>query len=205
MATTPFYPVTLNDESFIRGPARLLYAVQTQAWPQKVGDVVNLSLYTPQAGWTDLGATRTGVQISINNTEESFDVDQVIGDFETLPTGWEVNITTALAEMTVDRLAWAWEAGTITNVNTGSTGTEKQVSFGAPQYYTRRRFAVAYQRSNGKARVIVLRKVQRAAAESSISFAKTGEQQTIPIRFRCLPDLSVADPLARFGTIFDQV
>ncbi len=47
------------------------------------------------------------------------------------------------------------------------------------------------------------RKAQRTPQESSVVYAKAGEQQTVPVRFRALADTSIADQLQRFA-VFDQ-
>jgi hypothetical protein len=103
-------------------------------------------------------------------------------------------------------LSLAWE-GTSVTTNSGATGgSEKNVSFGPFESYTRRRLAVGQRRpSSGKLRLTVFRKVQRSAAESTLTANSTGDQQTIPITFRVLPDTSVSNVLARYCTIFDQV
>jgi hypothetical protein len=93
-----FHRVTPTaDDAFIRGAGRLLIAPDSQAWPVQISDVVETSAspmtgaqWDPKTGWTDLGATKTGIQITVNNAEETFDVDQVLGDIESAPTSWEV-------------------------------------------------------------------------------------------------------------------
>jgi hypothetical protein len=200
-----FHRTFVNDESFIRGAARILYANITVAFPTKIGDVINMSTYEPMTGWVDLGATKNGITITVNSTEESFDVDQIFGELFALPTNWECAVQTNLAEMTVDRLAIAWEGSAVTTDSGPSTGSEKEMGFGVPQSYTQRRLAVGFQRPNGKIRLYMFRKVQRASVESSVQYAKTGEQQTVPVRFRALADSSIADPYKRFFLIRDQV
>lgn len=200
MAANNFYPTFLDDEGFIRGPGRVMYAAATQSFPTGISNIVNLSTYASMTGWSDLGATKGGVQVSINNTEESFDVDQVLGDINSLPTAWECSVSTQLAEMTLDRLSFCWEGSTVT-----TSGGEKSMSYGAPTFYTRRRLCVLFQRPNGKIRAFVFRKVQRAPQESTITFNKTGEQQSVAVRFKAIADLSVTDVYSRFFTAFDQV
>lgn len=200
MAANNFYPTFLDDEGFIRGPARLMYCAVTQSFPTGISQVVNLSTYSAMTGWSDLGATKGGVAISINNTEESFDVDQVYGDIDSLPTAWECSVSTQLAEMTLDRLTFCWEGSPVT-----TSGGEKSMGYGAPLSYTRRRMAVLFQRPNGKIRAFVFRKVQRSPQESTITFNKTGEQQSVAVRFRAIADLSVSDVYSRFFTAYDQV
>lgn len=199
-----FLPVTLNDEGIIRGAARIMYAAVTQALPTQVADVIDLTVYNAMAGWSDLGATKTGIQITYNTSgEDTIDVDQVYGDIDSFPQGWTMTVSTALAEATLDRIAFAWEQITVATVaKTG--GNEKQINIGTPLNYRKRKLAVLFQRPNGKIRMFVFTKAQRQAQDSQLSFAKTGDQQTIPISFRCLPDLSIAEPTARFAFITDQ-
>lgn len=200
----PFYPTAINDESFVRGPGRVLIASLSQAMPTEIGDVVNLSTFAAQSGWTDLGATKGGVQITFNNSEEGFDVDQILAEIESVPTGSEMFIQTQIAQVTADWLALAWEGVAVTT-NSSPAIPEKNTSFGPFESYTKRRMAVAHRRaSNGHIRMHVFRRVQRAPQESTITYNKSGEQQSIPARWRVLPDTSIANASARFGVLFDQ-
>jgi hypothetical protein len=200
-----FHRTYVNEESFIRGAARLLWAGSTVTFPTSISSVINMSLYDATASWNELGATKTGIQISVNNSEESFDVDQILGNIDTQPTGWEVSVQTALAEMTLERLQVAWEGYPVTTDTAPTSGSEKVVHFGQPTDYTERRLAVLFQRPNGKIRAYLFRKVNRAPQESTVNHNKTGEQISIPLRFNCLPDLSVAEARQRFFTIRDQI
>lgn len=205
---TGFYPVNINDESFVRGPGRVMFAALSVPFPTQVGDVINLSTYAASSGWNDLGATKGGIQVTFNNSEESFDVDQILADIQSLPTSSEMTVVTQFAEATLDRIAFAWEGTEITTTANPSKGNgpEKSMSVGPFESYTQRRLAVAYRRQeSGKVRVAAFRIAQRSPAESSITFNKTGDQQTIPSTFKILPDTSVSDPAARFATFFDQV
>ena len=101
-----------------------------------------MSTYDTTASWNELGATKTGIQITVNNAEEDFDVDQIYGTIRTDPTDWNYSVETSLAETTVDRLAFAWEGSSVTTDTTPPSGTEKVVYFGNPRSYTQRRLAV---------------------------------------------------------------
>ena len=201
-----FHRVSVNDDNFIRGAARILWAGTTITFPITIADIINLSTYDPMTNWNDLGATKTGITITVNNTEETFDVDQIYSDIDARPTSWECSVGTSLAEMTLQRLQIAWEGGSVVQVNApGSpTGTETQMGMGAPTTYTRRRIAVLFQKQNNKIRAYVFRKTQRTPQESAITYSKTGEQQAVPLRFKAFADLSITDPLTRFFVIFDQ-
>jgi hypothetical protein len=177
----------------------------TQARPLKIADVLTLTAgvtqYDAMPGWTDLGGTKTGTQISINNSEETFDLDQELGDIASLPNAWEASVGTQLVEATPERLQIAWEGSAITKevITPADAGppaveeeAEEEIGFGTPTAYTQRRLAVMYQRPNGKIRAYFFHKVQRLPQESSITHAKTGEQISVPVRFRVLPDNTVA-------------
>lgn len=207
-----FHRVTPSaDDAFIRGAGRLLIALDTQAFPTQISDIVETSAspmtgeqWDAKTGWTDLGATKTGIQITVNNAEETFDVDQVLGEIDSAPTSWEVSVGTQLAEATLERMQVAWEGSAITT-DTTPTPDEKELGVGEPTTYTRRRLAVLFQKNSGLVRAFIFRKVQRMPQESSITFQKTGEQISIPVRWRALADTSVSDTKKRFFVIRDQI
>jgi hypothetical protein len=204
-----FYPTDLDNHwAFVRGPARLLAAPANQAYPSSISDIIvtasGVTQYNAQAGWSDLGATKTGVQISINHAEETFDVDQILGDIESQPTSWECSVQTALAENTLEHFQLAWEGSDI-STNAVPTPDERQMGYGQPTRYTRRRLAVLYKSDEDLIRAFVFNRVQLQPVESAITFNKTGEQISIPVQFKGLADTSVADVKKRFFTIFEQV
>lgn len=199
-----FQRTYVNDESFIRGAARMLWAGTTVAFPTKISDVINMSTYDATASWNELGATKSGITISINNAEDAFDVDQITGTIRSEPNDWEVSVGTQLAEMTLERLDIAWEGGNVT-VDSGVTPNEKEIGFGTPSSYTQRRLAILFQRPNGKIRGYFFRLAQRSPQESNVNHSKTGDQITIPVLFKCLADPSISDIYKRFFIIRDQV
>lgn len=203
-----FYPTNITPDSFIRGPARLLIANITLSTPANIGDIINLTGTTTQyqamAGWTDLGSTKTGVQISTNNTEENFDVDQILGDIDTLPTNWEASAGTQLADVSPTMLALVWE-GTVAYQATSADGPRWRVGYGQPVTYSKRKLAVLHQKSNGLIRAHLFHRVTRTAQESAVTYNKTGEQQSLPMRFRALADTSISDVYDRFFITLDQV
>jgi hypothetical protein len=194
-----FHRYQVNDDNFIRGAARLLLAAVTQAFPTSIGDVINLSSYDAMSGWTDAGATKTGITVTNNNTEETFDIDQELVDIDSRPTGYEYTVATALAQVDLEHMQIAWDAGTIATV-----GSERQMGVGTPSVYVKRRLAVVFQKANGKLRAFIFRKAQKTPQESAVVFNKTGEQQSVPVRWRALADASVADVTARVYMIYDQ-
>lgn len=204
MSTNDFHRVSLNNETVIRGAARVLWAGTTIAFPTSISDVIDTTVYNAQSGWNDLGATKTGVTISVNNAEDVIDIDQYYGDIDAFPNNWECSVQTALAEMSLERLTVAWEGSAVTT-DTGVTPNEKEMGFGLPTSYTKRRIAVLHQKTDGKIRGYFFRKVVRAAQESAVAHNKAGDQQSVPIRFRAFADTSIADVYKQFFIVRDQV
>lgn len=163
-----------------------------------------LALYDAQPGWNDLGATKNGISIAINNAEETFDIDQQLGIIGSQPSSWTVTVSTSLAESTPERMQVAWMGSAITVDNTPLSGPEKQIGFGAPNFYTQRRIAVLYQRPSGLIRGYFFRIAQRSPAESTLAHNKTGDQQSIAVAFNILADNTVSDVLSQFFIIRDQ-
>lgn len=165
--------------------------------------------YDAQSGYTDLGATKGGITILRNNSEEVFSVDQIQADIMSMPTAWEMSVSTACAQADIDTIQYLWEGGTITvDVSTG----ERTLPLGTPTVYTQKRLVVLFQRQSmdggvtaGSIRGYVFRTTQRTPAESSIVHNREGDQATVPFTWKALADQTVQDPYARFGGIIDQV
>lgn len=63
----------VDTSKLMRGAGRLMYAPSSQAKPTKIADVINVTggptQYDAATGWSELGATNSGIQISVNNTD----------------------------------------------------------------------------------------------------------------------------------------
>jgi hypothetical protein len=123
-----------------------------------------------------------------------------------LPNEWTWTFTTALAEVTPENLAFIWDMGPVT-LNTTPVVPEKQVGFGAPDGYTIRRIAILHRRPNQQNNLIrchFFRKMIRQAAESTLTYQSTGDQQSVALQMRALSDDVVADPYRTIGYMLDQ-
>lgn len=183
-----------------------MYASISQTFPSTIEDVINVSTYGAISGWTDVGATKGGVQIGFNNSETVLTVDQVQADIDTIPDSAEMFVQTAMSEATLNNLALAWEGDTVTTITSGITTPEKQTGFGPFDSYITRRLAVGIRSpKSGKLALWAFRYAQRAPQESTITLNSTGDQLTIPIRFKILPDTSIDTLKLRFGLAWEQV
>jgi hypothetical protein len=168
-----------------------------------------VGIYDALPNYTDLGATKGGITIMRNNSEETFDVDQIQADIMSVPTAWEMSVATQVAQADIDMLQYLWEGGAIT-LDAGSG--ERTLPLGTPNSYRQKRLVVLFQRQSvdngvtaGGIRAYAFRISQRSPVESTIVHNKTGEQVSIPFTWKILADQSVQDPYARFGSIVDQM
>lgn len=161
----------------------------------------------PGTGWTELGSTRGGVNVTRNNTEDQIEIDQVYGSILGIPNEWEMTVATQLADTTLENIQTSWECGSITTDLT-QTPIERHLPFGNPTAYTTRRLAVLHQKSIGPGagliRAVVFRLVTRSPQNSQLDYMKTGQTQTIAQTFRAYVDTTISDPNARLGHIIEQ-
>jgi len=82
------------ERGFVQGAGRILIADQDTPWPEGIEDLVVLTTgateYDPVDPWDEVGFTKTGINITRNNAEEDFDVDQVRGSIKRRPSNWEM-------------------------------------------------------------------------------------------------------------------
>lgn len=212
------HPITY-ERGFVQGAGRILYAPAGSAFPDGIEDIIVLTaggtqydLVTP---WIEIGFTKTGINITRNNAEEDFDVDQVSGSIRRRPTNWEMSVGTQLAEATLETFQLAWELGPIVaSAKTAPQLSERKLGLGAPTAYAERLVAVLFQfppEPSGAApataaliRAWVFRRCYRAAQESGMTLQKTGEQVSLPVRWNAQADTTVSVD-DQFGAMFEQV
>src|ERR1700756_1736685 len=172
-----------------------------------VRTTAGLGLYDPVGSWVEMGSTKTGVHVDRKNTETLIDVDQILTSLIALPDNWEMTVTTAFAETTLENLEICWEGSAI-SVDATQTPNERHLGFGGPLFYTSRRLAVVAQipigPSAGRLKAHVFRSVTRSPVASRLTYDKTGPQQTIPFVFRAFADQNIGDPNTRFGEVIVQ-
>ena len=91
-------PVTSTN--LIQGPAVLYTGLLGATEPATVAAA-------PSTGWTDVGGTKDGVELQINDEYAVLDVDQIIYEIQRRRTKRVVTAKTSLAEATLANLALA--------------------------------------------------------------------------------------------------
>src|SRR3954451_19809214 len=105
------YPVDY-EMGFVQGAARILIAPIAAPYPAGLEDIIELTgadIYDPIDPWVDVGFTKTGINITRNNAEETFTVDQIRSAIKTRPSNWEMSVGTQLAEASLETFSLAWE------------------------------------------------------------------------------------------------
>lgn len=198
---TNFFVV--DTTKLVRGAARIMYAASGQTAPASISSVIDTTSYAAQSGWSDLGATKNGIAISINNTESAFTVDQVSGDIGTAPDVWSCTVSTELAEISLEKMQIAWEGAAVTT-DTSVTPSEKETGFAGATSYTERRLAVLFQKASGKIVGYFFWRAVRAPQQGTITYQKGGDAQTIAVQFNILADTTQVDPLKAFFIVREQ-
>lgn len=198
------------EAGFVQGAGRILIAPKGTAWPGDLTDVLQLAAgatqYDPVDPWEEVGFTKTGINVTRNNAEETFDVDQVEADIKRRPSNWEMTVGTQLAEASFETFALAWELGAISDVDLSTAGgtDERHLGLSAPTSYTERMVAVLFQFDSGLIRAWLFRRCIRAAQESGFTLQKTGDQVSLPQSWNALVDSD--QPVdSQFGEMFEQV
>jgi hypothetical protein len=204
----------VDTSKLMRGAGRILYADSSADVPQAIADVLTLDTGatefdpvsitgTPSPGWFDLGATTQGITVEVNNTETSFDIDQVQGAVGTQPDSWTCTLATRLAEMTLEHMVFAWEGVPITT-NATPTVPERKTSFAGATSYTERKLAVAFMKPTGALMLYSFHRAVRAPQAGQIVFQKTGNAMDLAVQFNILADATVTDPRGQFFDVFEQ-
>lgn len=90
----------VTTTNLIQGPATLYWAPFGSTEPATVATA-------PAAPWVDLGGTKDGVSLIINDTYSVLTVDQVVEEVDRRRTNRVLQIKTSLAEATLENLAHA--------------------------------------------------------------------------------------------------
>lgn len=199
-----------NEQGFVQGAGRILIADhKTTPHPDGFEDFLVLTAGATQfdavAPFVDVGFTKSGINVTRNNAEEEFDVDQQKGSIRRRPTNWEMSVGTQLAEATIQTFALAWELPDPTVVTkTTPQLNENHVGLAAYDSYKEKRVVVVFLFPDGILRAWVFRRCIHAAQESGFTLNKTGEQVSLPTRWNALNEVG-APQASAFGEIFEQI
>lgn len=176
-------------------------------WVGAAGSITNAPTGTSTTitGWTPVGFTQEGVEVSYEPDFGDVDVDQLLDAARIFKQGMRVTVNTTLAEATLENLLVIWGAPDthlntgVLSIRAGSLGeapVERSLLFIGPAPVTGT--DVSPTRNE---RVYHIR---RAVQTESSSFAlRKSEATGLPASFRCLPD-SKASGGASYGSITDR-
>lgn len=198
------------EQGFMQGAGRIVLAPGDTPFPEGPEDVIitaaGATKYDLQPEWTEAGFTKTGINITRNNSEETFTVDQLRSAIKTRPSNWEQSVGTQLAETSLETFALAWELTDPVVVTPAAVGTKglKKVGMGAPTSYEERLLAVIFLYPDDIVRMFVWRRCLHAAQESGFTLQNTGEQVSLPWRLNCMAVDDAPDG-EQFGVIYEEI
>lgn len=159
----------------LRGPAKILYAPASLPMPTRVEQVIDPTGGAAATGWSALGLTRGGINVTKRITKQVYsDVDQIIGAYGQTTTDREYLISTQLAEV-LDRTqsSIAMEQGSATQVSTtGPTQVMTALDSGSNTAVPRRIAVVFPKGTEGKVYMFVFRNVEVGGGDKVWSFDK---------------------------------
>jgi hypothetical protein len=162
---------------------------------------------TTLTGWTPVGFTQEGVEVSYEPDFGDVEVDQLLDAARIFKQGMRVMVNTTLAEATLENLLVIWgQAGAPTGTTEktipilagalGQSPMERSLLFVGPAPS-----AGTDQAPTAQERVYHIR---RALQTESSSFAlRRSEATGLPASFRCLPDANASGG-ASYGSITDR-
>lgn len=120
------------------GPALLLSAPLNTTFPTSIDDIVQIAggagQWNPQTGWTSLGITRGGINITRGFEEYKRDADQSYGAYDTRPTAWSAMVATELLETSPTAMQTAWVGGAIAATSKVQTTLQTGPAAGATTF-----------------------------------------------------------------------
>lgn len=138
------------------------------------------SLAVPSSAvWTDLGGTKDGVNLTVQQKFANLDVDQIVDLVDQRVTSRGFIVETHAAELTLENLKLAMNGGTVTTLAQVKTFTPDVTNNSTLANYSA--LIIDGQAPNGKARRIIVRK---ALVTKDVSFSyKAGDQSVYTLSF----------------------
>lgn len=186
-----------DPKNIIVGAARLWIGAADAVTNAPTGSSTTLT------GWTAVGFTSEGVEVSYEPDYGDVEVDQLLDSARIFKQGMRVTVNTTFAEATLENLLVAWGqdgangagsavSGSV-NIAAGALGdspVERSLLFVGPA-----------PGDNQERDYWIMRAVQT----ESTSFAlRRSEMTGLPASFRCLPGDLTASTGARYGAITDR-
>lgn len=103
----------VDSTKIVGGPGRLVSAPYGTVLPETIEDLIDPTTYVLKPGWEDVGATQEGIKVTRSYDEEETEVDQIQGPAETTITKWSHDVSTLLAENSIENRQLALIGGAI--------------------------------------------------------------------------------------------
>lgn len=194
-----------DKKNVLVGAARLYIGPSGTSKPAPVAGTNYTETMDAAGTWRPVGYTTDGVEFATDPTYDEITVDQQMDAVRIFKSGMSANVSTTLAEATLENLVVAWGQATATASALGAAESEMTIEGGALGDAPIERGLIAVGNApevpgGGRfgQRIYHLYRVLSVEG-STVNMSRT-DPTTIPVTFRALPD----DATGRYGTIRDR-
>lgn len=183
---------SINTLNTLRGPAKILYAPASLPMPILIEQVIDPTGGAAATGWTMLGLTRGGINVTKRLDKQVYDdLDQITGEYGQSTTNRAYTVTSQLAEvLSRAQRALAIEGGVATQVSTTGptqvmTPLDSDSNSSAPL-----RVAVVWPKPTaGKVYMFVFRNVEPSGGDKVFRFDKS-DPASLALELRAFPEIA---------------
>ena len=155
--------------------------------------------------WREVGFTTDGLEVATDPTFADVEVDQSLDAPRVFKTGMSANVSTTMAEATLDNLLWAWGQASTTLSSVGAFEREMTIEAGQLGDAPLERGLIAIgtgpiSQTAGVYGERVYHLYRAISVEASTHSLSRTDPTGIPVTFRALPD----DTTQRYGTVRDR-
>lgn len=190
-----------DSKQILVGAANFYVGAAEAAFPTLSGTTPTTAAPT---GYTDVGYTQEGVEVSYEPDYGDVEVDQLLDSARIFKQSMRVTVNTTLAQATLENLLIVWGQKTST---LNSTDTENPIltldggSLGeAPQERSLLFVGPGPRSASGKVRERLYHVGRAIQTESSSHALRRSEATGLPVSFRILPNTA-----GSYGTVRDRV
>lgn len=187
-ASDNFYSLGVNSDNVVGGPARVLVAdPSVTTYPQQISDIINLTTYLAQTGWTDIGHTSEPFE-STDGFETTDWISQQLGRINIQVGTW--NRTISITAMQKDEVVMNLIHEAVEDRVTNPDGDKVTYFWDKPETREWRMVAIHFNSNDSLLTADVFPRVKRSGADATTAWDRSNPQ-THGSEFTPLPDTAV--------------
>lgn len=194
------------ETKMYRGENRIVIGDDTTTWPTKLEDIIDLTTFLLETGWTDLGVTNPdGVSIErTQDVDEGIEIDQrdyMLRRGKVSNIGYTIGYSLMYSDNATLKKVWNSPTLTAIAASVGVNVAQTELELGSPDSLVRYPIAILQQDDkSGKLRAFVFRQAMFTET-GGITISRT-DPSVLEITMEVDPDVSEAG--TEFGVVFEQ-